>query len=392
MYQGTYCISLFLLDGIGWLERHWRPFLLYITLPSTFALLSFLTLLESPRWLLATGQTKQADKVLRRVASRNGTKFTARLLSPTDNDYRILGTDNEYRPLHTDERRRITKTKNTDESRSGHYPTSSGSSSEDDRIPAPEYRSGRGEVDAATRESRRHENKYGYADLFGSRKVAMLTVSQSFIWLTTAMLYFAITLESSKLGGNMYKVFAFSVVVEIPGSFAALFLCNRVGRKRCILGSLLLCGFFVGGIALVPRSLTALSIVLALVAKFFVNLTFNAVYIWTFEINPTVIRSQGLNFCATLGYAGGIFSPYLVGTLQNVDRALPFVTMSLVAVCACACGLLLPETNGLPTRETYGDYFNDAGGGGGGVGGCDVETCDVLLCEGGMVSVEEMMK
>merc|ERR1712198_351911 len=101
----------------------------------------------------------------------------------------------------------------------------------------------------------------------------------------------------------MYKVFAYSVLVEIPGSFTALYFCNRIGRKRCILGSLLLCAAFTGAITFVPRPLVVVSIAFALIAKFFVNLTFNAIYIWTFEINPTVIRSQGLNLCATLGYS-----------------------------------------------------------------------------------------
>ncbi len=160
----------------------------------------------------------------------------------------------------------------------------------------------------------------------------------------------------------MYRVFAYSVLVEIPGSFAALYLCNKFGRKKCILGSLAMCAVFTGCISLVPRlfsyNISSLTNVgFALIAKFFVNLTFNAIYIWTFEINPTVIRSQGLNFCATMGYCGGIFSPYLVGTLQNINHALPFITMAAVAVGACGLGSVLPETNNLPTREKYEEFF-----------------------------------
>lgn len=295
MYQGTYCLSLFLLDGIGWLERNWRRFLHYITLPSVFALISFLSIPESPRWLFATGKINQAELVLNKIATKNNTTFIGTLQSKND--------------------------------------------------------------------SANKGQSYSYWDLFRYKKIAILTSAQAFLWLTTAMLYFAITLESSKLGGDMYAVFAWSVIAEIPGSFTALYVCNRFGRKKCILGSLFMCAIFTGSIALIPKSHSMegnnFNICLALLAKFFVNLTFNAIYIWTFEINPTVIRSQGLNFCATLGYSGGIFSPYLVGSLQSVNHSLPFVTMFIVAILACLSGMVLPETRNLPTREVYEDFFDE---------------------------------
>ena len=76
---------------------------------------------------------------------------------------------------------------------------------------------------------------------------------QASLWLTASMLYFTLGLESSKLGGNMYQVFALSVLCEVPGCFASLFLCNRCGRKRTVLGCFLLCALFTGSIAAIPR-------------------------------------------------------------------------------------------------------------------------------------------
>ena len=42
---------------------------------------------------------------------------------------------------------------------------------------------------------------YTYLDLFRCKKVALVTLSQACLWLTSAMNYYAISLESSKLGG-----------------------------------------------------------------------------------------------------------------------------------------------------------------------------------------------
>ena len=94
---------------------------------------------------------------------------------------------------------------------------------------------------------------YSYVDLFSNKHVALVTSSQALLWLTASMLYFTLGLESSKLGGNMYEVFALSILFEVPGCFASLFLCNRFGRKKTVLGSFVLCGVFTGAIAAIPR-------------------------------------------------------------------------------------------------------------------------------------------
>ena len=53
--------------------------------------------------------------------------------------------------------------------------------------------------------------------------------------------------------------------------------------------------------------------------------------------------------------------PFLTTLLQRVNYILPFVFICVLAMCACAVAVVLPETNKKATRETYQDFFdNDA--------------------------------
>ena len=296
MYMPPYSLSVLILDGIGYLERHWRWVQRYTVLPIFLVYIPIVFLPESPRWLLVSGKTKKAERVLHKMAKVNGTSFTSTLRATTDDT-----------------------------------PTSDGGSN------------------------------YTYLDLFRCKQVAIVTLAQMCLWLTAAMNYYAIGLESSKLGGNMYQVFAFSVLCELPGSLASLYFCNKLGRKKCIIGALSLTAILTCAIACVPREYAeqhpTLNIIFALCAKLYVNIAYCALLVWSFELNPTVIRCQGLLLFDVCENVGGIIAPFLVSVLQSLSYILPFIVMSAVTAATCVFALILPETNNKPTRENYEDFF-----------------------------------
>ena len=205
------------------------------------------------------------------------------------------------------------------------------------------------------------DKSYTYLDLFRHRKVASLSIIQGLIWSTIALFYFTISLESSKLGANIYNVFALSSLVELPGTLLTMYVCDRLGRKGTVLGTLFVASLFAAAIAIIPRSYSEHHIVLgltfAILVKFFVNITYVGIYIWTFEMFPTVVRSQGLAVSAVFERVGALCAPFLITVLQSVTYTMPFIILAVVGILAAVVGLLLPETNGLPTRDVYEDFF-----------------------------------
>ena len=204
------------------------------------------------------------------------------------------------------------------------------------------------------------ERKYTYLDLCRNRKVMLLTLCLGALWVAIPTVEYSIALESSKLGGDMYQAFAFSTFADFPALIISTYVCDRFGRKKCILIGLFTSGILAGLIAIIPRSISyryIINIVIMVSARL-VNVIANfGLYIWTFELYPTVLRSQGMAVSAVFERIGLFAVPFITTLLGKVHYALPFVLICALAVVVTAIGMVLPETNKLPTRETYEDFF-----------------------------------
>ena len=298
LYQTPFCFSLLVFDGVGYLVRRWRTLHFYVALPLCVFVFPFVFLVESPRWLLSVGNVEGAERSLMRVARFNKSSVNCKLQPSFCNE-------------------------------------------DSNKI--------------------QHEKTYTYLDLFRNGTVAFVIGSLSSLWFTSSMVYYMMGLESSRLGGNMYQVFAFSTMVEIPGPFIAMYLCNRYGRKKIILVCSFTSGLLTAAIATVPTRLfrrELVNICLSLSTKLLVNIAYSAMYVWSFELVPTVVRSQGMLFFSVLVNASGLVVPFLVGALQNAMYVLPFVIAGVVTSLGALFGTKLPETNNRPTREVYDDFFH----------------------------------
>ena len=183
----------------------------------------------------------------------------------------------------------------------------------------------------------------------------------AFTWATVGLSFYTIIFGSSNLGGAVYQAFAFSTLVEIPSKFAAYFICNRFGRKKVTLISLVLTGAFAAAITLIPNMSSfkyILNMTLMMFAKFFVDITYTGISLWTFELFPTVLRLQGMGVCYLSERIGAFQALFLTSVLHQVNSSLPYIILLVVTILASSVGLILPETNKLPTRERYEDFFD----------------------------------
>ena len=157
-------------------------------------------------------------------------------------------------------------------------------------------------------------------------------------WCASALVYFGLALESSDLGGNMDTNFMLSNVADTVAVLASLFLIDRYGRRKQALLSFFSCGVLLAAIAAVPTTwshATSLRLALALVGKVLINFVFCILYIWSAELYPTVIRSQGMTICLISARIGASTAPFLTSVLRNLYEPLPFITMACASVLAC---------------------------------------------------------
>ncbi|XP_057290325.1 solute carrier family 22 member 15-like [Hydractinia symbiolongicarpus] len=290
--QACFPVGNLLLSVVAYYEREWRKLCMYTSFPMIFSFLLTFALLKSPRWLYASGKTSKAENVLRTMA-----KF------------------NKCEPF---------------------------------------------EFVLQQSSCLKANNKYSYKDLlFSNCSLTLLVTAQFYGWFSCGLVYYGVSLESSDLGGDIYTNFMLTTLGDIPGNFITIYTSNRYGRKKTVLSSFLLCSIVLGGIAAVPKAFAhgrIVKVVLSMFGKCFINVAFGGFYLWSFEIFPTVVRTQGMTLCQVAARIGSATSPFIATMLGNIYAPLPFMVMCGVSLLAALSGVALPETNNMATRETFEDF------------------------------------
>ncbi|KAM7394313.1 hypothetical protein PAMP_021126 [Pampus punctatissimus] len=118
---------------------------------------------------------------------------------------------------------------------------------------------------------------------------------------------------------------------------------ERVGRKRCESGTLLLTGLCLFINMFVAKDKVVIRTVVGVLGKAFSEAAFTIMFLFTTELYPTVIRQNGLGYTSFLARLGVSISP-LIMLLEDVWHPLPALTYCAVAVGSGLMVLLLPET------------------------------------------------
>ena len=165
---------------------------------------------------------------------------------------------------------------------------------------------------------------------------------------------------SGELRHNIYTAFAISTSADLPADIILVCICAHLGWKKSILGGIFICNILLPITSFIPKC-ASYSLILkssiAMVARCANTLAFCGIFIWSNEIFPTVLRSQGMYLCSAVLKAGCVSVPFIIRVLKTWNDKLPFFVVSGLGFVAFLVGFWLPETQGKPTRETYEDFF-----------------------------------
>lgn len=193
------------------------------------------------------------------------------------------------------------------------------------------------------------------------------TLILSFDWMIVSMTYYGVTMNSGNLGGSFFLNFLLMGVAEIPGYLVGIALLDRVGRRWCNAGGLLVGG--LACIATVPTVLLGnsdlqwLTVALALIGKAGSSLAFGVVFIFTGELLPTVVRNAAMGTCSCAARVGAMLAPYIAKSGEMIGGEFgqiePLVVFGGLSIVAGLLLLLLPETlnQKLPDTIKEGEEF-----------------------------------
>ena len=179
--------------------------------------------------------------------------------------------------------------------------------------------------------------------LFKTKKTAISTLIQGYSWMIIGMIFYILTFAADEIGGSLYaNYFILHVTSGLPVLFTLVYFCNRLGRKKTILASLILTGTSCIMVAFLPEGRAKVAV--AITGKFFVTNSFFGVYIWSAEILPTAIRSEGMGFLQVTARIGSALAPIIVKVFIKFNKVVPFVLVGALGCIAFALSLYLPET------------------------------------------------
>lgn len=290
-------ISLMLIPLFAYLIRDWRSLSIAAATPGLLQIFFWWFIPESARWLLVKNKSEQAWKELEKVAAFNRKEMPDEELEQKDGN---------------------------EAQRTGDF-----------------------------------------RDLFNSFNMTKRTLISCFSWMVISLVYYAVSYSAGTFGGNRYLVFFLTSLIEIPSNWTCIVLCKKIGRKKTtVLGVVVSCIASIVAV-LFQRNLKntgflVANIIMAQgVAKFFINMSFSSIYVFSNELFPTVIRNIGMGVSSASARIGSMSAPYIVW-LVRFHVLLPY---SIVAVLAFLCSVLcflLPETRDAATLENIDSVNSSA--------------------------------
>lgn len=163
-----------------------------------------------------------------------------------------------------------------------------------------------------------------------------------FLWLPSVMVGKGFDLISS------FKYVLIMTLAQLPGYFTAAWFIEKFGRKFVLVTYLLgtaASAFVFGGAETIETLLIS-----GMLLSFFNLGAWGALYAYTPEQYPAIVRGTGAGMAAAIGRVGGIFGPLLVGTLLTKGFDISYIfTIFCVAI---VIGVLAVIFLGKETKQT----------------------------------------
>ncbi|CEM09947.1 unnamed protein product [Vitrella brassicaformis CCMP3155] len=313
----------------------WRWLTLAVSLPGFLLALLLLCPLfvESPRWAAATKRYAKAYDALCTMARINGTS-----LPPHVSPASLPSLLNNTRGSSI---RRSSSTTTT----IAHATTASSLGEPSSTHP--------------TRPSGRESSVWS---LLTVQPVAERLYVSLLTWFATSMAYYGLSLSAGRIGPTSQITTFINGACEVPAvilGVKAVAWRRLGGRKGVVNGSLLLGGLLCLGCAMLAGPGGWGLMVVALLGRFSVSMTFAGIYLYAAEMFPASLRSTATGMMSTAARVAGIAAPQVI-SLGVASPGLPSLIFGLTATIAGVTGFIgLPDTLGKPFYDTLHDMHCD---------------------------------
>nr|CAB3266143.1 solute carrier family 22 member 15-like [Phallusia mammillata] len=202
----------------------------------------------------------------------------------------------------------------------------------------------------------KHVETHTLLDAFRHKKLAIWLLSLAFVWFTTSLLYYGLTMSAADLTPNLYLGVALSGAVEIPAVLSCIFLMDFkwLGRRGTVFMLLLVCCAVSVTTIFVPASAGTATLALGLTSKLCDAGIFSVIYVYSTEIFPAPLRTVALGTSSTVARIGAIIGSFIPLLLIEIPF-LPYILFGATSFLAAMLILVLPVTLNQPLPQTIDD-------------------------------------
>ncbi|XP_071753129.2 solute carrier family 22 member 7-like [Centroberyx gerrardi] len=278
--------------AIAYFVTDWRWLTISVTLPLILATLTWRWMPESARWLIANGKLEQAQSYLQKCAKMNRTKDSTHTLK-TEVLSHIIVTE-------------------------------------------------------------KRDRAYSYLDLVRTPKMRKLALRTGIVWFCVATAYYGISFNITGFGLNIYLTQLTYALIELPAKLSVYYLLDKIGRRRTEAGSLLLVGLCLAINIVIPKDMSVIRTVVAVIGKGCSAASFATIVLYSSELYPTVVRQNGMGYNSFMARLGVAMAP-LILLLDEVWQDLPQAVLCAAAVLGAIVARTLSETRNRCLPETIED-------------------------------------
>ncbi|MFF2178228.1 MFS transporter [Lysinibacillus sp. NPDC058147] len=163
-----------------------------------------------------------------------------------------------------------------------------------------------------------------------SKKYVRSTLMLWVLWFTVVFSYYGmfLWLPSVMVGKGFDMITSFKYVLimtlaQLPGYFTAAWFIEKFGRKFVLVSYLI--GTAVSAFIFGNAETIVVLLISGMFLSFFNLGAWGALYAYTPEQYPAIIRGTGVGMAAAVGRIGGIFGPLLVGFLLTAGYDIGFI-------------------------------------------------------------------
>ncbi|XP_050712093.1 organic cation transporter protein-like isoform X1 [Eriocheir sinensis] len=302
VFYNAWALSLVLYGGLGYLIRDWRVLQTVVTLPGLLLLPALWFLDESPRWLIVSGRSEDAIRVIRRAARWHGAD-----LPPEDELRHLTEGEPQEAQKEAEERSLLNVVK--------------------------------GVIGEAL-------------VLLRTPRLRTITLCLYLNYLVAAMVYFGLSLSGTSLSDSPFVYMVLSGLMEVPAYTLCGPIVQRFGRKRTLAVLFLTSAIVLLALPTIPSAYSSTVVTLAMIGKVAITGCLQTVIFYSSELLPTEVRSRGIGTSFMMSRIGGMVSPFITDLVGTFHPWAPFVVFGVGALMAGAVTLLLPETRGKTLPET----------------------------------------